>query len=114
MISNLEACVFKLAMIKIVPVIQAFRINFLLVNLINLCRKVACVAGAGGGEGVREGDRVEKIRKKKGRSEGMPALNALIGSILWLLTAAKFQLANQTIGGVGCHSILLLYFTKLR
>ena len=38
----------------------------------------------------------------------MPALKALIGSILWSLTAAKFQLANQAIGGVGCHSILLL------
>ena len=105
---------------------------FLLISEVqNTTNHVACVAGGRGGEGVREGDELEEIGKKESRSrpklsaknvrpmggrpawkgeERAPAIRASIGSILRLLTAAKFRLVNQTIaiGGVGRHSILLL------
>lgn len=44
-------------------------------------------------------------KKREGRGERAPAIRAPIDSILQSLAAAKFRLVNQTMGGVGCHSM---------
>ena len=62
---------------------------------------LGCIPGAEGG--VREiGE-----KEREGGGERAPAIRAPIGSILRSLAAAKFLLVNQTIGGVGRHSVLL-------
>ena len=57
------------------------------------------MAGAGGGRG-------KLLKRKGGEREGTPAIRAPIGSILQSLAAGKLRLGNQTIGGVGRHSML--------
>ena len=61
------------------------------------------------GRELGKGERTWERGKKKGRGdERAPAIRAPFFSILWLLAAAKFRLANQTIEGeAGCHSMLL-------
>ena len=48
-----------------------------------------------------------RAKEREGGGERAPAIRAPTGSILQSLAAAKFRLVNQTIRGVGRHSVLL-------